>query len=769
MDWKKVLIAAVLIGIVVLAGCVQTQPRGDDGFPEDGNPIVAEPLEPVAEPSQRILKFDSVNDLRVFLARNQSNAVQKSLGSASAMSSVMRAFSNESAVGAPAPQAAEDASAGSQSAGDYSQTNVQVQGVDEADIVKNDDRYLYLIHNNELFIIDGLSAENGTVVSQTKLLDWIGNGTGNANNEGANGIAPRYYWQQPQVQQLLLKGNSLVVFVQGYEPDTYLSPFDLNPIESNRPKTVVLLLDVSDKAHPQKRFSAEASGNYSESRLIGNTVYFVSQEYTNSYYGRPVAEPLVKENDRVMHPSIYYFDNPEDEYVFHTIASINLDNGSVTDSKTLMLGYSNTVYVSNDHLYIAYKKNNYYCGWWYYSRCGNDWQQEQQDRFFNIVVPLLPQETQDQINSINSGTENVNEKWDKISAEILPLLKKAKEDDAQMKLMFDRIAIALEEYDTEKAVAENETIIHKLSLDNGQIEYKSRGAVQGDLLNQFSLDEKDGYLRVATTLSIWVQESILTNNVFVLDESMNTVGRLTDIARDERIEAARFTGDKLYLVTFRRIDPFFVIDLSNPSAPRIDGELKLPGYSEYLHPLDDTHIIGVGMDATEEGRTTGLKIALFDVSNPAAPSVVKTLSFGEEGSNSAVLQDHKAFLLSNNKDKIVLPVSLIQKRERVGEYNYRTTSWNGAIVLKVSPAELTELGRIEHSSTTQDYYNWWSTSNVKRSLYLDNKLFTISNEFVKVNDWSQEGIPSLQSIALPEAEQDYRGYPMPVDEVAVVN
>ncbi|MDI6884716.1 MAG: beta-propeller domain-containing protein, partial [Hadesarchaea archaeon] len=161
------------------------------------------------------------------------------------------------------------------------------------------------------------------------------------------------------------------------------------------------------------------------------------------------------------------------------------------------------------------------------------------------------------------------------------------------------------------------TIIHKISIANGTIEYKSQGEVPGQVLNQFSMDEYQGYFRIATTTG-WMGQ----NNVYVLDGNLDIVGRLEGLAPGESIYSARFIGSRAYLVTFKKVDPLFVIDLEDPKNPRALGELKIPGYSDYLHPYDETHLIGVGKDTVDMGSFAwyqGIKIALFDVSDPENP------------------------------------------------------------------------------------------------------------------------------------------------------
>ncbi len=207
----------------------------------------------------------------------------------------------------------------------------------------------------------------------------------------------------------------------------------------------------------------------------------------------------------------------------------------------------------------------------------------------------------------------------------------------------------------------SETGIHKIRLDNGYIEGVADGSVPGWVLNQFSMDESDGYFRIATTTGHAWGVSTSKNNVYVLDEDLKVVGELEDLAPGEQIYSARFMGNRLYLVTFKKVDPLFVIDLADPTAPRVLGKLKIPGYSNYLHPYDEKHVIGLGKEAVDsEGGSfawyQGVKLSLFDVSDVSNPREVAKLEIGDRGTDSPALYDHKAFLFSRERNLLVIPI-----------------------------------------------------------------------------------------------------------------
>ncbi|MDD3858534.1 MAG: beta-propeller domain-containing protein, partial [Methanoculleus sp.] len=286
------------------------------------------------------------------------------------------------------------------------------------------------------------------------------------------------------------------------------------------------------------------------------------------------------------------------------------------------------------------------------------------------------------------------------------------------------------------------TIIHRFAIERGTIDYRAMGEVPGHLLNQFSLDEYGENLRVATTVEDWTREgSVQYNNVYVLNPAMKTIGTLEHIAPDERIYAARFAGDRLYLVTFKQVDPLFVIDLSDPEHPGILGELKIPGYSDYLHPYGPDHVIGIGKETSENQwggvSVAGLKVALFDVSDVNNPVLVDNVVIGEAGTDSLALRDHKAFLFIEEKGLLVLPVSEIVRVENpASKYpgSYSTATWQGAYVYQVSPASGFSLkGKVTHAEKGSPY-TWNAPDAVERSLFMDETLYTVSKRSIIITD-----------------------------------
>jgi hypothetical protein len=236
------------------------------------------------------------------------------------------------------------------------------------------------------------------------------------------------------------------------------------------------------------------------------------------------------------------------------------------------------------------------------------------------------------------------------------------------------------------------TDIHAFSIgdDTGDAasgaDYVASGMVAGSLLNQFSMDEHDGYLRIITTDgSPWDEGNESETTLTVMAEKgdvLTPVGSVDGIGKGENLYSARLLDDVGFAVTFRQIDPFYVIDLSDPANPSIAGELKIPGFSTYLHPVDASRVLGIGQAATEEGRTTGLKVSLFDVSNPSEPLEVATWTMAN--ANSPAEWDHRAFQYLAGDDIAIVP------------FTTYSGDADGAVLLEIGEETITEVGTVTH-------------------------------------------------------------------------
>lgn len=269
------------------------------------------------------------------------------------------------------------------------------------------------------------------------------------------------------------------------------------------------------------------------------------------------------------------------------------------------------------------------------------------------------------------------------------------------------------------------TNIARFTVEDTKIGYSGGGMVEGRLLNQFSMDEHNGNLRLATTK--WSGESL--NAVYILDKNLNQIGAVENLAPGERIYSARFMGDMGYIVTFRQVDPLFVLDLADPFNPKVTGELKVPGFSNYLHPISKDVLLGIGQDVDEKtGRQQGIKLSLFDVSDSGVPKEIGNLILGDSGSSAEVLYNHKALMIKEQDDIIAFHARLSSAK---GDISRKTT--DGVLVINVSEEGNLEL--IKQISNEGIY-----GQNVERPIYIEDVLYYVIDDSLRafqMNDYTE--------------------------------
>jgi inhibitor of cysteine peptidase len=693
----------VLVVAAIACGCMGTAPATTAG---------------------EIKKFSSTDEIRQYIKENTAQVQETYYG---ATDGVMR--SADMPVAAPvamAQGAAKGLSEANAWAGttEYSTTNVQVAGVDEPDFVKNDGRYIYLISGSSLVIVDAYPAQGARILSDTQVED--------------------------NVKEIFISGDRLVLFSTGTAdlPDRQavdragaMEKVAAMPrYYRSNPVTHATVYDISDRKNPAVIRDYTVDGDYVDARMIRGIVYMLTRENVYSY--DDIVVPAVRESNKVvLEPDVYYFDNPESQYVFSTVTALDASSGATKGAKTFLIGSGNILYVSPDAMYVSYQK-------------------------WHPVYRTMGGGPQIAVAAGGAGVSSSSAASAPVLWEDFNKLSEQEKQDviARMK-SGEQESIRKQEYD------QTTTVIHKIAISNGDITYIAHGEVPGALKNQFSMDEYNGNLRAATTSSVWTNQGQYEyNNVFVLDPAMKVIGSLTHIAEQEKIYSTRFIGDRLYMVTFRRIDPFFVIDLSSPETPKILGKLKIPGYSDYLHPYDKNHIIGVGKEtATNDWggvSTRGVKLALFDVTDVEHPKQVDKVEIGDSGTDSAALYDHKAFLFDKAKNLLVIPirqVTTVPVVQKGGYYGSRQQVWYGAYVFGVTPKDGFELsGTVKHGSAEGGYYWYGSSANeVKRSLYIGNDLYTISSAKIVATDLANVNT-TIKTIDLPGGP-DYRDVPLPME------
>ncbi len=584
------------------------------------------------------------------------------------------------AVSAPAPAAARSANTTSAAtSGAVSSTNVQVQGVDEGDIVKNDGNYIYTVKSvyegysnySIVNIISTYRTGNMRVVGSLKV-------EGSCHEMYLNGTK-LVLITHPQDVYLDLNTNKHIT-IQDYNKlsTEYNKNYLTNTGAMNiafekrfqyKTRTAALVYDVGNPAKPRYERRVMQDGDYLSSRMIGDQLYMVTNRYNYSWFRYENASdinvysiiPLVRDSlvsgdpYKMLEPRYICILPDLGSYNFAVVSGFNIKKNTAVTTEACLGGGSN-IYASLSSLYVT---NNDYS---YYRNLGSV----------------------------------------------------------------------------------SKTSIIKYTLSNGVPKVSAVGSVPGNILNQFSCDEYNNNFRIATTTDTW-SSSGSRNNVYVLNSSLNIIGKIENLAPGERIYSVRFMDKKGYVVTFRQVDPLFALDLSNPTNPRVTGQLKIPGFSNYLHPYSENILIGIGNTTTETDYgatlTDGLKLSLFDVSNPFNPKEIQNFILGSRGTSSEVLYNHKALMFSREKNIMGFPVQLYERKAGSSSTDYGNLTYNGYYVFKIDVNKgFSVLGRLTHLSGPIDPKNPWKNEyvglDIKRGIFVDNTLYTVSEKFVQANSLS---------------------------------
>lgn len=563
--------------------------------------------------------------------------------------------------------AAEESTEGG-SAGEFSGTNVQVEGVDEPDMVKTDGERIVMLANGELIVVD-VTGDEPVETGRLAVGDL-------------------------SVQSLFLSGDRVLLF--GSVWSAVPMPLAEDRMFAPVPDTPTMqIVEVDISSEPELLRTMSIDGAFVSGRMIDDSVRLVLNSgpvgFEWSYpsgSGLRAEQEAIEENQEIIRNSSpdnwipYYLVRDSDGDVVDegtlfdcdraahpeefsgldmlSVVTVDLSQGLNVVDATGVLAAGDTVYSSDQNLYVATQR-------W------SDWQ------------------------------------W-------------------------------LESGDTTDRPDGPTTQIHMFDISSPvAAEYVASGSVDGYLLNQFAMDEHEGALRVATTTSpngcCGDEES--ESRITVLQpsgETLDEVGLVDGLGETEQIYSVRFMGDVGYVVTFRQTDPLYTIDLSDPTTPTLVGELKIPGYSAYLHPVGEGLVMGVGQDATDTGQVMGTQVSIFDVSDLANPERVDTFTLSE-GTNSQVEYDHHAFLYWEGLT--VIPVQKYWWDETKG----KDEMFMGAIALRVGESgELEDLGEIVHPGGDKADWNW--DSQILRSTVIGDFVYTISTDGVLKSD-----LASLEDLA----------------------
>lgn len=416
------------------------------------------------------------------------------------------------------------------SGAEHSETYLQVDEVDEADIVKTDGKYIYYVTDSREVVI--LSADKG----KTRQLSKIG------SSEIEN-----------YIHDIYLKGDVLVTVGRFYDED-------------DEGYTGVVTYDISDRTDPRLITTFRQTGEIVSSRMVGDNVYLVTSDYV--WKGGRIVPKCTIDGEYQEMPAGCISCVPEpvrSSYI--VLSAMDITSGKDARTKsTAVFGASDDIYCNDHNLYAAVYE------------------------------------------------------WDRGS------------DEAYTRIV-------------------------RASLDGLKVKFNGTAKVRGYIDNQFSMDEKDGYFRIATT---GTRDGIDVNNLFVLDKNLKETGKLTGFARNESIKSVRYFGDKAYVITYEQIDPLFIIDLSDPARPKIDGEVKIDGFSTLLVPAGEGRLLGIGHATGDNGYggqyASGLKLVMFDISDPSEPKVISSREFKDMESEAQYT--HKALTVNSGEGWYAIPYNI---------------------------------------------------------------------------------------------------------------
>ena len=623
--------------------------------------------------------------------------------------------------------ASADKSAGAE---DFTGTNNQITDVDEADYVKNDGKFIYMLPRDtmeaQLVIVRAFPVENAAVVSTTDLSQYS--------------FSPR---------NLLLEGDVLVVVGESWlsDSDRRGKTVGAGPAGAFSMSTVVQQMwDVSNRSAPRLESTVQLEGNYLAARMVDGRAYLVIQTYPTfvpaaasssspSQKTLRSASPLFRQlapgvaGKKQLRAAVGFqalekgcnrigrLSGLGDVSTWITVFAMDADKARSTTYGTYksvtLAGRGHIVYVSAQRIYVA--STTY------------DYQRVSRDQIVKGASPTR---------------------------------------------------------DTPKPARGVWSAILAFDLNSGAPAFAGLGVVDGSIINQFAMDEFQGHLRVATTRGeMWATPTTSESLISVLDQDLRPVGLLGGLAPGERIYSVRFMGSRGYVVTYRQVDPFFVFDLSKPGSPQMLGYLKIPGFSDYLHPLDATHMLGVGKDTQEVNgaiMTKGVKLSLFNVADPEKPQEDAVLVLGDSGTSTEVSYEHKAFLYHKSSGVIVLPIDLHQaercKEPRTeggacpgfAEWGAPST-FQGAYVLYLEGSDKKRFrvhGRITHehlagernnpTDTGRVMFGLWggwdwraSLRRVYRSIFMDSLLYTLSDRHLQAHLLSTMEEKAVLNLTMP--------------------
>lgn len=599
------------------------------------------PVETVTSNAKELKKFDSCESMQ--------KQIQASIEKEKNNSNVI--FDKLIDISTPAMK--QNYAEENSSASYYTNTNIQVSGIDESDSVKTNGSLIIKI-NKTKSNIEVYKAFPFDEARKTSEIDV------------------------QNASELMLFEEKLIVISSSYRILSEKKNYNSNIV-------TVTLYDLSNPEKPFELKKYDIEGTFLTSRLKEGYFYLISNKYTYNYdYKNEDTEIVPSYRDSTITENgnfvktckctdIAILDEENVVPSFTTISTINLKEKSLSIDFTNFIGNAKTVYMGNENIYLVSSR---------YERIAQD-------------IPIV-----------------------------------------------DRFVPNYRET----------TLINKVKYEKSNLSFVASVSFDGKLLNQFSLDEKDSYLRVAGTKGeIWNGSS--TSFLSIFDKDLKQQSTIDNLAKGEAIYSVRFYGSTAVVVTFKKIDPLFVFDLKDPKNPKLKGALKIPGYSDYLHFLDENTVIGLGKEAVEAtvdekdqrqldfAWHQGIKLAIFDISDMTNPKELSKLVLGERGSESEALRNHKAFVLDMKHNLIIFPAleTKVDKskcnQNYYGDINscYGDPVWQGAEIISFADKKLSLKGQISHFEGSYPTNYSSNPQYITRAIVLEDTIFTLSDTKVMLN------------------------------------
>ena len=659
MNTKLVLplLSLLPVAMVTATGC------GEGSEPEPQGPFVAR--------SAELHQAESCDDLLVQLKRDASVKMHDSINRSLYWLHQRHTDDMANGEGSSSSTGSGGQSAGGQDedAPEHSETNNQVEGVQEADIVKTDGFHLYILHEGELAIVNAWPLDNFGLGSTTAI-------------EGS------------PLEMFVHEGKAVVFSRVGR--DAGLVSCAEEDWHCYRDFTKVTVIGIDGTA-TQVEAEQYLQGSYRSSRRVGNQVRMVTTEWNSHRL------------DVDYYPDDLDYDRYDDvDYMTAAYEKLRRENQAVIDAATLddFLPYQ----FMRDGGQLSQVPRS--CGDYYVPSAGSSKDGRTSVISFDLSQPNEPAQ----------ATHITGQSWTVYASRENLYVAGASWTNHRF----------LWAYQSETPISVSSTLVHKFDTSSAKPSYVASARVPGRLNDQFSLDEREGVLRMVTTDRLvskddWTSE----NDLFLLGEDMQPIGEVTGLAPDESVFSARFVGDRGYIVTFRQVDPLFVFDLKDPRQPKLMAELKIPGFSTYMHPIEGgDYLLTIGRDGDDDGNIGETALQLFDVRDATNP-ILKHKHVLPGGWSEAAY-DHKAFTFFG--DMLAIPLA-----EWTGEgMDSSLQLFDIDVEQGISPhGAVSHSGFFDEVVVEDGYYDDWCMSyqgRVRRGVFIDDSIYSISRGGIVVND-----------------------------------